>query len=254
MFLILMVIGLVGLAMMALPVFTHHGAAGPSHGHGDFSAPAATSHLPAHAAHAPAHVPAAAQGDASVQGDASAQGNAAAHPSTPGPAPAHAHAHAYAHGAREHNVPGAVAPRSGLARWIPSPRGVFTALALFGAFGNLFVDAVHLAPLLAALAAVVPTLLVERFAVRPLWNLVFRYQGQPSASLEHLIMNEAVAVVPFRNGRGIVSTNREGRIVQLRACLPPGEALQEVKVGDRLRIEDVDAANERVTVSVLRGE
>ena len=137
-----------------------------------------------------------------------------------------------------------------------SPRlaAIFTALALYGAFGNVLIDAFHLPLLLAALAAVVPTLLVERFAVRPLWNLVFRFQAQPSASLDQLILGDAIAVVPFRNGRGIVSTNREGRIVQLRACLSTDQASLEVRVGDRLRIEDVDAPNERVTVSVLPRE
>jgi hypothetical protein len=227
MFLIIMVIGLVGLAMMAVPAFARHGTAPPAHG---------PAHLPVHGpAHAPAHLPA--------HGPAHA-------PS----APAHADAPARASGPGEEMLPAPSATSSGIARWVPSPRGIFTALALFGAFGNVFIDAFHLPLLLAALAAVVPTLLVERFAVRPLWNLVFRFQAQPSASLDQLILGEAIAVVPFRNGRGIVSTNREGRIVQLRACLSTDQASQEVRVGDRLRIEDVDAPNERVTVSVLPRE
>jgi len=202
MFLIMMVIGLVGLAMMAVPAFARHGTAPPAHG---------PAHLPTHG---PAHA------------------NAPDQEMLPAPAPT----------------------PSGIGRWLPSPRGIFTALALYGAFGNVFIDAFHLPMLLAALAAVIPTLLVERFAVRPLWNLVFRFQAQPSASLDQLILGEAIAVVPFRNGRGIVSTNREGRIVQLRACLSTDQASQQVNVGDRLRIEDVDAPNERVTVSVLPSE
>ena len=149
-------------------------------------------------------------------------------------------------------LPAATAAPSGIARWLPSPRGIFTALALYGAFANALLEAFHFSTLFAALGAVIPTLLVERFAVRPLWNLVFKFQAQPSASLEHLILSEAMAVVPFRNGRGIVSTNREGRIVQLRACLCDDQASEQVKVGDRLRIEDIDAQHERVTVSVLR--
>ncbi len=225
MFLIMMVIGLVGLAMMAIPAFARHGTA-PAPGH---------AHLPAHGP-APAHLPAAA----------------AAH--GPAAAPAHLPVPGHAHGPDQEMLPAPTAAPSGIARWLPSPRGVFTALALYGAFGNVFIDAFNLSLLFAALAAVLPTLLVERFAVRPLWNLVFRFQAVPSASLEQLILNEAMAVVPFRNGRGIVSTNREGRIVQLRACLAEDQASEQVKVGDRLRIEDVDARNERVTVSVLRGD
>ncbi|GAC1518426.1 MAG: hypothetical protein NVS3B10_20370 [Polyangiales bacterium] len=218
MFLIMMVIGLVGLAMMAIPAFARHGTAPPAHG---------PAHLPSHApSHGPAHLP--------------------PHGHPQGTAPPTAPDHEM--------LPASAAPSSGIARWIPSPRGVFTALALFGAFGNVFVDALHLSLLLAVLAAVVPTLLVERFAVRPLWNLVFRFQAQPSASLDQLVLGEAIAVSAFRNGRGIVSTNREGRIVQLRASLSADEPAQDVKVGDRLRIEDVDAPNERVTVSVLPRE
>ena len=220
MFLIMMVIGLVGLAMMAVPAFARHGTAAPAHG---------PAHLPSHGTAAPAHGPAHLP-----------------------PAPAHAPAHA--NGPDQEMLPAPAAAPAGIGRWLPSPRGVFTALALYGAFGNVCIDAFHLPMLLAALAAVIPTLLVERFAVRPLWNLVFRFQAQPSAPLDQLILGEAVAVVPFRNGRGIVSTNREGRIVQLRACLPPDQASQQVNVGDRLRIEDVDAPNERVTVSVLPRE
>jgi hypothetical protein len=222
MFLILMVIGLVGLAMMAVPAFARHGTAPAAHG---------PAHLPAHG---PAHGPAPAH--------------------LPAPTPPHVSSPAHANSPDQEMLPAPTAAASGIHRWLPSPRGVFTALALFGAFGNVFVDAFHFPLLLAALAAVVPTLLVERFAVRPLWNLVFRFQAQPSGSLDQLILGEAIAVVAFRNGRGIVSTNREGRIVQLRASLSTDQASQEVRVGDRLRIEDVDAPNERVTVSVLLRE
>jgi hypothetical protein len=151
-------------------------------------------------------------------------------------------------------IPATVAAPAGIVRWVPSPRAVFTLLALYGAFGNLLLEAFGLSGVLAALVAVVPTLLVERLVVRPLWNLVFRFQGKPSAPLEQLIFADAVAVVPFRNGRGIVSANREGRVVQLAARLSDDEATLPVKVGDRLRIEDVDARSERVTVSVLRRE
>ena len=59
-------------------------------------------------------------------------------------------------------------------------------------------------------------------------------------------------MVPFRNGRGLVSTVRDGRRVQLAACLRKDQESVPVKVGDRLLIEDVDAAKERVTVSVYR--
>jgi hypothetical protein len=227
MFLIMMVIGLVGLAMMAIPAFVGHGAPPSTHGHaGAFDHGGAGGHLPAHAP--PGHVGAHAVSHAEPTPGAAAQPN----PS-------------------QELLPAAVGARTGIVRWVPSPRAVFTVLALYGAFANLLVDAFHLAAVLAALIAVFPTLLVERLAVRPLWNLVFRFQGRPSAPLEQLLLSDAVAVVPFRNGRGIVSTNREGRIVQLAARLCDDQVTLPVKVGDRLRIEDIDARNERVTVSVL---
>ena len=227
-----MVIGLVGLAMMAIPALGQRGAASAGHGHaalGHHGAAAGHS-LPAHG-----HVPAPAHGH--VAPPAAARGQVTAlEPS------------------RGHEMLPADAARSGLVRWLPSPRVIFTVLALYGAFGNALVEAFHLTVVLAALLAVLPTLLVERFAVRPLWNLVFRFQGQSSGRLEELIFGEARAVSAFRNGRGIVSTNREGRLVQLRARLCDAQATLPVKVGARLRIEDVDATRERVTVSILPEE
>jgi hypothetical protein len=103
----------------------------------------------------------------------------------------------------------------------------------------------------AALVAVVPTLLVEWFLVRPLWNLTYRFQGEASSPLEGLVMSEAAAVVPFRNGKGMVSTVRDGRLVQFAARLREDQRALPVKVGDRLLIEEVDTRLERVTVSIL---
>jgi hypothetical protein len=223
MFLILMVVGLVGLAVMAIPAFARHGAAASTHGH-----PGAVGHGTATGGHLPSH----------GHGHASAPHPTAAAESR----------------SSQEILPASDAAPSGIVRWLPSPRGVFTALALYGAFGNALIEAFRLTPLFAALGAVVPTFVLERFAVRPLWNLVFRLHGRPSASLGAIVFNEAMAVVPFRNGRGVVSTNREGRIVQLAARLCDEQASETVNVGDRLRIEDVDTQHERVTVSVLREE
>jgi hypothetical protein len=136
-------------------------------------------------------------------------------------------------------------------RFVPSPRAVFSVLALYGAFGNAAVHAFHLAPALAALAAALPALLVEWALVRPLWRLLFSFQASESSPLAELALADAEAVVPFRNGRGIVSTVRDGRRVQLSACLRSDQRALPVRVGDRLVIEEVDAAHERVTVSVL---
>ncbi len=203
-----MVIGLVGLGVLALPAFGHgHGALS---GHG--AAHGAASHGLGH-------------------------GHALSHPDG-------------AHGSATPLLP-ADSERDRRLRFVPSPRAVFSVLALYGAFGNAGTRAFHLSPSAAALAALVPTLLVEWFLVRPLWNLAFRFQGKASSPLEGLVMSEAEAVVPFRNGRGVVSTVRDGRRVQFAARLREDQQSAPVKVGDRLLIEEVDTRRERVTVSVL---
>jgi hypothetical protein len=201
-FLTVMVIGLVGLVVMALPALGlggHH-------------------HLPPMHGHGPAHLP----GHASGHGPAEGAGQTILATTTHGPL-----------------------------RFLPSPRAVFSVCALYGAFGNALVHAAHLGHGAAALLAIVPAFLVERLLVRPVWNLLFRFQARASSPLEELILAEAQAVVPFRNGRGVIATVRDGRRVQLTARLRDEDAAKPVVFGQRLRIEDVDARRERVTVSVI---
>jgi hypothetical protein len=226
MFLVLMAIGLVGLAVMAVPAFGRHG--GPLHGthalrSGHLAGLAASGRGPTAALIGAGQVAAAghvAVGHVGPSGGADPTGLVR----------------------RE--------PRPGLARFLPSPRLVFSLLALYGAFGNVL-RAAHLTMLTAAVVAVLPAALVERFVVTPVWRLLFRFQAPPSAPLEELILSEATAVTPFRNGRGIVSTIRDGRLVQFSARLVDAQARTPVKVGDRLRVEDLDPKNERLTVSVM---
>ncbi len=212
MFLTIMVVGLVGLVVMALPALGHHGAAHPLGGHGPG-----------------AHVGQLAHGHAPQLSTPATQ----------------------ALTTQTHGTNALTLAPTGITRFLPSPRLVFSLLALYGAFANALLHAAHLTPLVAALVAVLPAALVERLLVTPLWRLLFRFQGQPSTPLEVLILAEASAVTPFRNGRGIVSLVRDGRAVQFSASLVEAQAGLTVRVGDRLRVEDVDARNERLTVSVL---
>lgn len=202
MFLALTVIGLVGLAMLALPALGGH------------------QHVAGHAHGGPAHA-----------------------------AGAHGHAHAATDVAQGKDA--LVLPAHGLGRFVPSPRAVFSMCALYGAFGNALVHAGHLPLPLAALVAPLPAFLAERLLVRPVWNLLFRFQGAPSSPLEQLVLSEARAVVPFRNGRGMVAIVRDGRQVQLPARLREADASAPVSFGQRLRVEDVDARQEWVTVSIV---
>jgi hypothetical protein len=228
-FLTLMVAGLVGLLLMAMPALGRHG-----HAHGAHAAHGGRA-LFGRGATAPrlAGRSAGASGTAIVTTTASTAGAAASAASA----------------GRE--IVGADAPALRLLRFVPSPRAICSVLALYGAFGNALIHAAHLRFGVAALVAAAPALLVEYLVVRPVWNLLFRFQGQPSSPLEALLLSEAQAVVPFRNGRGLVSVVRDGRVVQLAATLREDHAALPVKVGDRLRIEDVDARRERVTVSVV---
>ncbi len=218
-FITLMVVGLVGLVMMAIPGMNRHGHAGAGgHGiaHGGLrlgSGTHAAGHAPVHAGHAPAG----------------------------------AHAHTAVRAPGQAKTPETDA---GLARFIPSPRSIFSLLTAYGAAGYAFVGAAHLTPLLAGLLAVVPAFLLERYAFTPMWNAMLQFQGEPCSPLEYLVLQEAEAVTPFHNGKGVVQVERDGRLVQFSAHLPQTQATIPVRVGDKLRIEEVDAQNERVIVSL----
>jgi hypothetical protein len=232
-FLAMMVIGLVGLVMMALPALGgHHLPSMHGHGHG------------VGLGHHAGHLAAGHQAGSSVggpHGAASGVGVGATHGQTAAiAAPASSQSHlplvGVAHASR---------------RLIPSPRAVFSMFALYGAFGNALVHAAHLSVTSAALIAIGPALLVEWVLIRPIWNLMFRFRADASSPLEELILAEAQAVVPFRNGQGVITTVRDGRRVQLHARLCDQDAALPVAFGQLLRIEDVEARRERVTVSVI---
>jgi hypothetical protein len=215
-FLALMVAGLTGLIVMALPAFGHHAHFGSPHGLGT----AGHSGLHLGPGTGATHAGGAAGGQSIT-----AQGTA---PGTQGGASS-----------------------ASMLRFLPSPRMIFSLLALYGAFGNVLYGALHLPMFAAALLALVPAVLLEKFAVTPLWNTMISAQGKPCSPLEALTLCEAEAVTAFRNGKGIVAMERDGRMVQFSAQLMPEQAHLPVHVGDRLRVEEVDTRRERMTVAVL---
>jgi hypothetical protein len=153
-------------------------------------------------------------------------------------------------GARGH-APRSFSGTRGLAtRILPEPRSVLTFLALFGAFGNVFAEALGLSTMTAALAAVAPAVAVEVLALRRLFWLALRFEGRSSTPLEGLVAGRARAVTAFRNGKGIVETVRDGRTVQLSARLLEDQRSLEVRVGERLDIVSVDVDRQRVTVAL----
>lgn len=133
---------------------------------------------------------------------------------------------------------------------IPSPRTLFSLLAMFGSFGYVLQ---HLTPYSIPIVsglALLPTYLVERFIVTPLWNLLVSFSSPPVAPLQTLTLLRAVAVTPFTNGKGMVSVVREGREVQFLAQLVEEQSGLPVQQGDMLYVDEVDDAKERLTVRI----
>lgn len=215
-FLILMIAGLFGMALLSLPALGHHAQGGAGlHGHVGHALPPATHAALGHA-----------------------------------PAAGHTLPAGTSHAAHNTSSQTESANAGSSARFIPTPRIVFSIMAAFGAFGYAGVAAFHLAPAFAALLALVPAILVERLALTPLWNLLLGFRGEPCTPVTHLVMAEAEAVTPFRNGKGIVRVVHDGRDVQFSAQLTGEHANMPVQVGDKLRVEEVEPDGERVKVSV----
>ena len=171
-----------------------------------------------------------------------------------GHAPA-AHTHAPA-GSHHHDVADirGVAPPAimrGFSALI-SPRIVFSFLVGFGAGGVLLRHTLG-GIVLVAVAALVGVLF-ERLLVAPLWRFSHRFESAPAITLESAITDDAQAVSSFdARGQGLVAIELDGQVVQVLGTLR-SEDLQagvRVRAGDRLRIEEVDGARNRCTVSYL---
>jgi translation initiation factor IF-1 len=122
----------------------------------------------------------------------------------------------------------------------------------FGAAGLLLRSFLS-GPLL-ALAAVVGGVAFEVLAAGPVSRFFFRFASKPAATLESCIEDEVRALTGFdSNGQGLVAVELDGQIVQVLATLSDKERAAGVRVrsGDRLRVQEVDAARNRCTVSAL---
>ena len=142
---------------------------------------------------------------------------------------------------------------SGRAFWlITSPRFLFSLMLGFGVTGAML-RSVLPGPVLLA-AAAVGAVVFERIVVSPVWNFAMRFASRPAETLETAVTDEAVAVSSFDdNGQGIVSLELDGQVVQILATLQPQDRLlgARVRAGQRLRIDDVNAARQTCTVSIL---
>lgn len=134
-----------------------------------------------------------------------------------------------------------------------SPRFLFSLVLGFGTAGELLRPVLG-GPLL-LVAALAGGLLFERIIVSPLWNLAMRFASAPAVTLESAVSDEATAVTAFdANGQGIVSLEVDGQVVQILATLRPDDralGAARVRAGQRVRIEDVDAEQNRCTVSLI---
>jgi hypothetical protein len=133
-----------------------------------------------------------------------------------------------------------------------SPRVLFSVALGLGTAGLVLRDFLG-GPLLFA-ASLGLGILFERFIVAPVWNLAFRFASNPAATLEGSIMDEATAVTAFdKNGQGLIAVEVDGQMVQILGTLQAGDREMKIKVpaGSRLRIQDVDAARNRCTVSLI---
>jgi len=94
----------------------------------------------------------------------------------------------------------------------------------------------------------------EAFAVGPFWNFLLRFASTPAVMLESSILEEARAASSFDgNGQGLVTIELDGQIVQILGTLRAEDRDAGIRVrgGDRLRVEEVDGARNRCTVSFL---
>ena len=104
------------------------------------------------------------------------------------------------------------------------------------------------------IAALAGGVLFEAGLVRPLWNSLFRFASNPALTLESAVAGEATAVTNFdANGQGLIAIEMDGQMVQLLGTLQSDDRAMAIRIaaGTRLRIEDVDAARNRCTVSLL---
>ena len=166
------------------------------------------------------------------------------------------HTHGHAAGSHHHDVADIRAVQvPGLGRSLSalvSPRIIFSFLVGFGAGGVLLRNTIGGVALLVAALAV--GVLFERLLVAPLWRLAHRFESSPALTLESTVTDDAHAVSSFdARGQGLVAIELDGQVVQVLGTLRSEDLKAGVRVraGDRLRIEAVDDARNRCTVSYL---
>ena len=97
-------------------------------------------------------------------------------------------------------------------------------------------------------------ILFERLLVAPIWNFGMRFESNPALTLESAITSEATAVSNFdANGQGLIAVEVDGQVMQVLGTLQLSDREMHARVprGAKLRVESVDTARNRCTVSLL---
>lgn len=169
---------------------------------------------------------------------------------------AHNHANHHAHNASQGGAKGSRQTSSTLLGLL-SPRVFFSVLLGFGTAGVAAGSFLNGAALMGA--AVAGGVFFEGAIVRPLWNFLMGFASQPAHMLESRVLEEAQAVTNFdADGRGLVSVEMNGEIVQLLARLRPEDrqantSSTRVRNGDKLMVVEVDAAHNTCVVTPIDG-
>ncbi len=280
-YLLTLLLGFLGLTVMALAGLAGHGDQGGGADHDlghvdaggglihDLGHWAGLGHV-GHADHAGGfghdlgHVDGGAAGhdlghvDAGAGGHdlAHADGGAAGHDLTHGDAahgdvahagPGHGTDHGHGHGQET----GGHSLTSLLLSWM-SPRVIFGVLVGFGAAGMLLRPV--LAAPLTAVAAVVAGIGFEAGLLGPVWSLMFRFAASPAHTLADAWMETATATTAFdAAGDGLVKIELNGEVRQIlaRLRLQDRRSGVHVRMGDRLRVEEVDPEKNACVVAWL---
>lgn len=133
-----------------------------------------------------------------------------------------------------------------------SPRALFSVLVGFGGAGWLLHG--YVGGALLFLIAVAGGVLFEAAAIRPVWNFLFRFASNPAETLEGQLASIATAASGFdAQGNGLVAVEVNGEIVQCLGTLRDDDRALGIHVhaGDQVRVEAVDTARNRCTVSYV---
>ena len=123
----------------------------------------------------------------------------------------------------------------------------------FGAVGVLLKQPLPLEPWRFALAFC-GGIGFEKLMMGPTWNAWMSFASKPARTLESAVAEEAKAATNFdADGHGLIILDLDGEVVQVLGRLSEAQRREGITVrsGERLFVEDVDAARNRCTVSKL---